>query len=182
MSTLTCTCSTTPTTAPQLALRLSSARARPPIVTSPPSHSVSHLVCSGAASQTCAALTIAPASIRPKPNAWLMLRPAPLTRQSSPRRFARLAVLTIMCCTSLQVNLGFASSTKAIIPLHHDSFMIHYISELFSSEPAAIGEEAEVPVCEEVQRPWRSVVITFLSPCLIGIFYFQYLWRIIILL
>ena len=29
-----------------------------------------------------------------------------------------------------------------------------------------MGEEAEVPVWEEVQRPCRSVVITFLSPCL----------------
>ena len=34
-----------------------------------------------------------------------------------------------------------------------------------------MGEEAEVPVWEEVQRPCRSVVITFLSPCLRKIFY-----------
>ena len=34
-----------------------------------------------------------------------------------------------------------------------------------------MGEEAEVPVWEEVQRPCRSVVITFLSPCLQKIFY-----------
>ena len=39
------------------------------------------------------------------------------------------------------------------------------------SAPAAMGEEAEVPVWEEVQRPCRSVVITFLSPCLRKIFY-----------
>ena len=39
------------------------------------------------------------------------------------------------------------------------------------SAPAAMGEEAEVPVWEEVQRPCRSVVITFLSPCLRKIFF-----------
>ena len=39
------------------------------------------------------------------------------------------------------------------------------------SAPAAMGEEAEVPVWEEVQRPCRSVVITFLSPCLRKISY-----------
>ena len=33
--------------------------------------------------------------------------------------------------------------------------------------PAAIGDEADVPVCEAVHLPWRSVVITFLSPCLL---------------
>ena len=32
--------------------------------------------------------------------------------------------------------------------------------------PAAIGEEAEVPVWLAVQPPCRSVVTTFLSPCL----------------
>ena len=54
----------------------------------------------------------------------------------------------MMCWTSLQVRLGLASRTRAMMP-------------------AAMGEEAEVPVWEEVQRPWRSVVMTFLSPCLL---------------
>ena len=42
-----------------------------------------------------------------------------------------------------------------------------------------MGEEAEVPVWEEVQRPCRSVVITFLSPCLRKIFYLDIIGKLL---
>ena len=53
----------------------------------------------------------------------------------------------------------------------HLSDLSNLLTLCLLSAPAAMGEEAEVPVWEEVQRPCRSVVITFLSPCLQKIFY-----------
>ena len=53
----------------------------------------------------------------------------------------------------------------------HLSDLSNLLTLCLLSAPAAMGEEAEVPVWEEVQRPCRSVVITFLSPCLRKIFY-----------
>ena len=55
-----------------------------------------------------------------------------------------MAVLTTICCISLQVRSGLASNVKAVIP-------------------AAIGLEALVPVCFGVHLPCKSVVTTFLS-------------------
>jgi len=58
--------------------------------------------------------------------------PTPLITQSGACRFAGLAVLTTMCCMSLQVRSLFASRARAQMP-------------------AANGADAEVPVWLLVQ-------------------------------
>ena len=55
-----------------------------------------------------------------------------------------ITVKTVKCCKSLQLKFGFASKAKA-------------------KTPAASGAAAEVPECERVQRPYKSVVATPLS-------------------
>lgn len=72
-------------------------------------------------------------------------RPTPLVTQSKAFRLAGFAVLTTMCCISLQVKSLLASRARAHIP-------------------AAKGADADVPVWLVVQRWCRSVVTTCFSP------------------
>lgn len=86
--------------------------------------------------------TIRPASIIPYPNEWEYHLPTPLTFQSSAFKSRFRADCTIMCCISRQLRLGLASRTRAAIA-------------------AAMGADADVPVCLAVHIPRKSVVTIF---------------------
>lgn len=109
------------------------------------------MCCAGTVVHFSAKLTIAPASIRPYPNLWLILRLNPF--RIHPVSFSRGSgrdVSTTKNCMSRHVSEGFASSAKATMP-------------------AAKGADAEVPVCSTVQirsglkAPSMSTVATLLS-------------------
>ena len=70
--------------------------------------------------------------------------PIAFSVQSGALRLSGLDVRTTMCCTSLHVSAGLASSARAM-------------------RAAAMGALALVPVCFTVQPWWRSVVTICLS-------------------
>lgn len=106
---------------------------------------ISHLCCSGTDTHRLASCTMAYASMSPYPKLCETFLPTPLTSQSEAMRFSGLAVLITMCCMSLQLRFGLASSARAHIP-------------------AAKGAEALVPVWLLVQLWCKSVVTTCRSP------------------